>query len=219
MISKLREPVNALTHLGSAAVAMIATAVLFILVLFSAPYIPWVVSLLVYGLSLCLMFFASGIYHAISAGPRLTGVLRKLDHSAIYLLIAGTYTPFCVIAFSGFWQWGFLAIIWTLAVAGIITKLFIIRAPRWITAGVYVVMGWLSVFAIQEMLAVLPAASIFWLLIGGLIYTAGAVVYITKKMDFYPGLFGFHEVWHIFVILGAVSHFLAVVNLVLTVSG
>lgn len=218
MLPRLREPVNAFTHLGGAVAAVIATAGLFALVSFSDPQVPWVVSLLVYGLSLCLMFFASGIYHAVSAGPRVTAVLRKLDHSAIYLLIAGTYTPFCVIAFTGFWQWGFLVLIWTLAVVGIVVKLFIIRAPRWITAGVYVVMGWLSVFAIQEMLASLPAASILWLLIGGLTYTAGAVVYITKMMDFYPGLFGFHEVWHIFVILGAVSHFLAVVNLIASVS-
>jgi hemolysin III len=137
-----------------------------------------------------------------------------LDHSAIYVLIAGSYTPFCLIAFTGFWRWGLLAIIWSLALIGIATKMFILNAPRWLHAGVYVVMGWLCIMAIGEMLAVLPAFVITWIVIGGIIYTLGAVVYVTKILNFVPGKFGFHEVWHIFVLLGAAAHFVAVTGVV-----
>jgi hemolysin III len=145
-------------------------------------------------------------------------LLRKLDHSAIYLLIAGTYTPFCAIAFTGFWRWGLLAIIWSLAAVGILVKVFIINAPRWVSAGVYVLMGWLCIAAIGEMLVVLPVGALVWLVIGGVIYTLGALVYITKTMNFWPGKFGFHEVWHIFVMLGALAHFIAIIGYVAPMS-
>jgi hemolysin III len=156
------------------------------------------------------MFAASAAYHLALAGDRVLLMLRKLDHSAIYLLIAGTYTPICLLFFRGFWREGLLAIIWGMALTGIIVKMFIIRAPRWVSAGIYLVMGWLCVMGFREILATLPAGALGWLLAGGLFYTIGAVVYITKKMDLLPGLFGFHEVWHIFVILGALSHYLLV---------
>jgi hemolysin III len=153
------------------------------------------------------MFTASAVYHLVNAGPRLVLFLRKLDHSAIYLVIAGTYTPICLHYMTGFWQIGMLIIIWSLALAGIGVKLFVINAPRWVTAGVYLVMGWLSLAAVGEILASVPLGAIFWLVTGGLFFTVGAVIYVLKKPNFFPGLFGYHEVWHIFVILGALSHF------------
>ena len=137
-------------------------------------------------------------------------VLRKLDHTAIYALIAGTYTPICLHFFSGFWAWGMLVIIWGLALAGIVVKLFVIKAPRWLTAGIYLVMGWLSLMAIRQMLLFMPVGALVCLLLGGLFFTVGAVVYILKKPDFFPGIFGFHEIWHIFVILGCLSHFILI---------
>ena len=139
-------------------------------------------------------------------------IFRKLDHAAIYCLIAGTYTPFCVNAFSGFWNWGLLSIIWALALIGIITKLFYIRAPRWLNAGIYLVMGWLCISAIGQMLALLPVWVLSWLIVGGLLYTFGAIIYITKIFNFVPGTFGFHEIWHIFVLLAAAAHFVAVLG-------
>jgi len=207
MLAKLREPVNGLTHFFAAIAAAIG---LLILILLGWPNPSKLISLSVYGASLILLFSASAAYHTARVNPKTLEIFRKLDHSAIYLLIAGTYTPFCVIMFSGFWKWGLLSIIWTLAVIGIVVKIFIIRAPRWLTAGVYVMMGWLCTAAIGEMLRVLPAGALAWLVIGGIIYTLGAVVYITKKLDFVPGRFGFHEVWHIFVILGALAHYVAI---------
>lgn len=175
--------------------------------------VSWIVSTIIYISSLFLLFLASAVYHTIITTPKTLQIFRKIDHSAIYLLIAGTYTPFCVNAFSGFWKWGLLAVIWGLAAVGIGVKIFFIHAPRWVTAGVYVLMGWLSVFAAREMLSTLAPVTVAWLFAGGVIYTLGAVVYISRRMDFIPGRFGFHEVWHIFVLLAALAHFVAVATM------
>ena len=137
-------------------------------------------------------------------------MLRKLDHSAIYLLIAGTYTPICIHYFTGFWQWGVLAIIWSMAIAGVSVKLFAIRAPRWLTAVIYLAMGWLCLMGIRVMLATMPMSALIWLLLGGIFFSLGAIVYVTKRPNLYPGVFGFHELWHIFVILGCLCHFVVV---------
>ncbi len=207
MIQKLREPVNGLTHFGA---AIAAAAGLIVLLAVGHDDGRKLVSLLIYGLSLLLMFSASSIYHLVKAKPRTIQALRKLDHAAIYLLIAGSYTPFCLNLFTGFWKWGLLAIVWSLAIIGIVVKLFTINAPRWVSVAVYVGMSWLSLAAINEMLAVVPVSGLVWLFVGGLIFTLGAIVYATKTMNFVPGVFGFHEVWHIFVILGCLCHYVAI---------
>jgi hemolysin III len=212
MLKKLREPVNSLTHWAGALLAL-AGLIALLIVGWSTP--AKIVSLLVYGLSLIAMFSASATYHMVRAKDKVLLILRKIDHSAIYLLIAGTYTPFCVNAFDGFWKWGMLSIIWSLAAIGIIIKIFYIKAPRWLNAGIYVVMGWLCVGAAGQMLATLPVWVFAWLLAGGVIYTLGAVVYITKFFNFWPDVFGFHEVWHIFVMLAAAAHFVAVMGVAL----
>lgn len=210
MNSKLREPINGLTHLGGAIAAFVGQLALLI--------VSWggtmkLVSAVVYGLSLIALFSASATYHLARVKPATLQVLRKLDHSAIFLLIAGTYTPFCLIAFSGFFRWGLLAIIWTIALIGILVKLFYVGAPRWLNAGMYVVMGWLCLLAAPQMPTALSAEAITWLVVGGVTYTLGAMVYAMKLFNFAPGKFGFHEVWHIFVLLGALAHFVAVISL------
>ena len=212
MLKKLREPVNSLTHWAGAILALIGLIALLI-VGWSTP--AKIISLMIYGLSLIAMFSASATYHMVRAKDKVLLILRKLDHSAIYLLIAGTYTPFCVNAFDGFWKWGMLSIIWTLAIVGIVIKVFYIKAPRWLNAGIYVVMGWLCVGAAGQMLSTLPTWVFGWLLAGGVIYTLGAVVYSTKLFNFKPGVFGFHEVWHIFVMLAAAAHYVAVMGVAL----
>jgi len=207
MLNKLREPVNGLTHLFTA-IAAVGGLIALLIIGWGNP--GKAVSLTVYGVSVILLFAASATYHLVKARPKVIEILRKFDHSAIYLLIAGTYTPICFNMFTGFWKWGLLTIVWSLALIGIVVKILIIKAPRWLSAGVYLLMGWLCVIAIKEMLTVLPVGALIWLAVGGIIYTLGAVVYITKIFDFIPGKFGFHEVWHIFVILGALAHFIAV---------
>jgi len=210
MLNKLREPVNSLTHWAGAVFALIGLIALLI--------VGWgtpakVISLIIYGVSLIFLFSASATYHMVVVKDKALEIFRKIDHAAIYFLIAGTYTPFCVNAFTGFWKWGMLIIIWSLALIGIGVKVFIIRVPRWLNAGIYLAMGWMSVAASGPFLAALPAWVLTWLIIGGVIYTLGATVYITKIFNFVPGVFGFHEVWHIFVLLAAAAHFVAVLGI------
>lgn len=212
--SKLREPISGLTHLVGAIVAFFGQIALLIA--------GWsgtakIISAIVYGVSLITLFSASAAYHMARVRPKMQEVLRKFDHSAIFLLIAGTYTPFCVNAFSGFYRWGLLAIIWAIAAAGILVKVFYMRAPRWLNAGMYVLMGWLCLSAVGQMSA-LPFGALVWLIAGGVTYTLGAVVYAAKLFNFVPGKFGFHEVWHIFVLLGALAHFIAVMMLLAVVA-
>lgn len=209
MLKVFREPVNSLTHWAGALFALGGLIALLI--------IGWdtpakIISLAIYGVSLIAMFSASATYHMVRVKDRALEIFRKVDHAAIYLLIAGTYTPFCVNAFEGFWKWGMLTIIWSLALIGIIVKVFYIRAPRWLNAGIYLVMGWLALAAAGQMLAALPAWVLTWLIIGGVLYTLGAVVYITKIFNFKPGVFGFHEMWHIFVLFAAAAHYVAVMG-------
>lgn len=212
MLKKLREPVNSLTHWGGAILALIGLIALLI--------VGWdtpakVISFAIYGVSLIFMFSASATYHMVRVKDKALEVFRKVDHAAIFVLIAGTYTPFCVNAFEGFWKWGMLTIIWSLALIGIVVKIFYIGAPRWLNAGIYVLMGWISVAAAGQMLAALPTWVFAWLIAGGVIYTLGAVVYATKIFNFKPGVFGFHEVWHIFVLIAAAAHYVAVFGVAL----
>lgn len=202
---RLREPFNGLSHLAAASLAFPGA---FWLVYLSREDGLRMFSLAVYGASLVVMLSASAAYHLIDARPRVMRFLRTLDHTAIYLLIAGTYTPICLRFFTGFWQWGLLAIIWGLAAVGIGVKLVVLSAPRWITAGVYIVMGWLAIAGLRPMLVHIPVGALAWLLAGGLWFSVGAAVYITRKPDWLPGVFGFHGIWHVFVILGCLSHFM-----------
>ena len=212
MLKKLREPVNSLTHWVGAILAL-AGLIALLIVGWGTPI--KVVSLIIYGASLIFLFSASATYHMVRVKDKALEIFRKIDHSAIFCLIAGTYTPFCLNAFTGFWKWGMLTIIWSLAIIGIVIKIFIIRSPRWLNAVIYVAMGWLCVGASGQLLAVLPAWVLVWLIIGGVTYTLGAVVYSTKMFNFIPGVFGFHEVWHIFVLLAAAAHFVAVMGVAL----
>src|SRR5665648_597569 len=163
MLTKLREPFNGLSHLAGAITAFFGGIALLV--------VGWtgtirIISVMIYAISLISMFSASATYHLTQVKPRVQEVLRKLDHSAIFLLIAGTYTPFCMNAFTGFWRWGFLATIWGIAAIGIIVKIFYIRAPRWLNAGMYVLMGWISILAARQM-AGLPMGALVWLIVGG----------------------------------------------------
>jgi hemolysin III len=202
-----RDPISGLIHLVSAALALIG---LVFLVIAGRGNALRELSLVVYGLSLITLFTASTVYHLVRMPNASTSRLRKFDHSAIYVLIAGTYTPICLNYFTDFLRWGFLALIWGFALVGVVVKLFVIKAPRWVTAGIYLVMGWMALLVIKPMLEVIPTGGLLWMLAGGLLYTIGAVIYITKKLDLVPGVFGFHEVWHVFVTLAALCHFIMI---------
>lgn len=207
LLNKFREPVNGLTHFFAAMLGVVGWIVLLFL---SQGELSRVVSLSIYGFSVILLFSASASYHLANASVKTIQSLRKFDHSAIFILIAGSYTPFCVLMFNGFWQWGLLVIIWTIAIIGVVVKIFFLKAPRWLNTAIYLIMGWLVVIASQEMLRTLQPGAIVLLAAGGIIYSVGAVIYATKIFDFAPGKFGFHEIWHIFVILGAAAHYFAI---------
>lgn len=204
---QFRQPVSGLTHLAAAALAAAGLVVLLAV----GQTVWWMrVALAVYGAALVGMFAASSAYHLIVARPEVIGFLRKLDHTAIYFLIAGTYTPVCLHFFTGTWRWGLPLVVWCLAILGAGLKLVFIHAPRGLSAGIYLAMGWLSVVAIGEMVSTMPPGALAWLFAGGAFFTLGALIYIFKKPDFVPGVFGFHEVWHLFVILGCLSHYVLI---------
>ena len=201
-----KDPISGLTHLATAIGALIGAVVLVAKPAALADRL----ALLTYGLSLVLLFSASSVYHLVKTSPSRELGLRKLDHVAIYLLIAGTYTPVCVIVLSGAWRWGLLGGSWLLALAGILVKLVYIKAPRWLTVGLYLLMGWLGVAAFQPLLAALPVPAFAWLLAGGLLYSVGAIIYARRRPNFWPGVFGFHELWHLFVSAAAAAHYICV---------
>jgi hemolysin III len=125
----------------------------------------------------------------------------------IFILIAGTYTPICVLALEGGWRAVLLGLVWTLALCGILLKLLWMDAPRWLSVGLYLAMGWLAVFAASAIFRAIPAGGIAWIIAGGLVYSAGALIYGLKRPNLVPGTFGFHELWHLFVLAGSACHF------------
>ena len=173
---------------------------------------PWRISAsIVYGVSLISLFLASTVYHALH-GSRHRPLFKLLDHCAIYLLIAGTYTPFLLVAMRTTTGWWMFGAIWTLATAGILTKLWLRnRFPKAALAG-YLVMGWLVVIALPEVVDAVGPGGMTWLIAGGLSYTIGAVFYAAKRLTFG------HAIWHVFVLVGGICHFLAVIWHVLPVS-
>lgn len=168
------------------------------------------ISYLVYGISVILMFLSSGIYHTLNVQNKTEELFRLFDHILIYVLIAGSYTPMCVVALQGGWQWGILLGIWLFALAGILKKTFWMSAPRWFSTVIYLLMGWVSVIILPQVWKLLPHAFVYWIALGGLFYTVGAIIYGIRKPDPIPGAFGFHEIWHLFVLGGAFSHYWAI---------
>jgi hemolysin III len=169
-----------------------------------------IVASVVYGISLIALFLSSTLYHTFHTSPH-KHLLKLLDHCAIYLLIAGSYTPFLLVAMRNRTGWWLFAAIWVLAAAGIVTKLrFRHRHPRWSMAS-YLLMGWLVIIAGPQVFAATGAECVAWLVAGGLSYTVGAVFYMRKSMPFH------HAIWHGFVLLGALCHFIAVIGYVLPV--
>ena len=208
MLSKLKEPVSGFTHLAGALLSLAGTLALVVPAFRQGETVK-AVSFLIFGLSLILLYSASATYHLLRLDEKGNRVLRRIDHMMIYLLIAGTHTPICLVALPGAWGWGLLSVIGALAAAGIILTLFVLNKPRWVTVTIYITMGWLALAAFVPLVRALPLGGVVWIVLGGVFYTVGAVVYARKKPDPFPGVFGFHEVWHLFVMAGSLCHYLA----------
>lgn len=201
--SRQAELANALTHAFGVALALAGLAVLVTLAeIHHSP--RQLISYSIYGVTLVLLYAASTAYHGIRI-PRAKRLLRTLDHIAIYLLIAGTYTPFAVISLRGAWGWSLLAIIWALAAFGVIFKVFFTgRLPRTSTV-IYVAMGWLAIVAVRQLFTHLPVKGLVLVFVGGLLYTTGVVFFAFDHKQRFN-----HAIWHIFVLAGSVCHFFAV---------
>ena len=177
---------------------------------------PWrVVGFSIYGASLILLYSASTIYHWQALPPRGEDILKRLDHVAIFVLIAGTYTPVCLVTLRGGWGWSVFGVVWGLALLGLLLKLFFQHLPRWSSTALYVGMGWMAVVAVVPLVQSLPVSGLMWLVAGGVLYTLGAVIYAVKWPDPAPQVFGFHEVFHVFVLAGSITHFVFMMRYVL----
>ena len=203
----LDEILNAVTHGIGAVVALAAAAVLITLAaVFGDAYA--IIGSAIYGTSLLLLYVASTLYHAAHDGVAKQR-LKVFDHCMIYVLIAGTYTPFTLTSLRGPWGYSLLAVIWTLALCGILFKLRYAGRFKGLSTAIYIAMGWLVIVAIQPLVTVVPRAAVWWLLAGGLAYTLGVVFYLNRTWRFS------HAVWHAFVLAGSVCHFAAVLIQVL----
>ncbi|OFZ15107.1 MAG: hemolysin [Bdellovibrionales bacterium GWA2_49_15] len=209
LLTLVREPFSGLSHLSGAILSFMG---LFAL-MHSAQLkgtLQHQVSFAIFGCSLILMYLASGLYHSLPLSEKGIKFLRRIDHMAIFILIAGSYTPFCLVALRESNGPSYFIIAWSIALVGIITKLFWIESPRWITVAMYLGMGWISVPLAFPLSHVVDPWCLYWIAIGGFFFTSGAIIYATKRPNPYPGVFGFHEIWHLFVMAGTFSHFWAI---------
>lgn len=163
----------------------------------------------IYGAALCALFGVSATYHRWRRDPRWRPLLRRLDHSTIFVFIAASYTPIALLVLHGALRWVVLAVVWAGALAGITMSVAWIDAPRWLNAAVYLALGWVSIAAVPQMLDRMTAAPLTLIAAGGALYTLGAVVYGLKRPDPWPRVFGFHEIFHALVIAAACAHFVA----------
>lgn len=202
-----KEPVNAWTHFVSCIVAVFASCYL-LQASWGSGVKFW--SMLFYSIGFVGVFFASSVYHFFDFGERWNKWLQRLDHSAIFVMIAGSYVPMLVHFLDGGWRTNMLIAVTAVATLGILFKTLWIEAPAWLGTSIYLAMGWMVVVAAPVMFPMLPTDVLFWLAAGGVAYSVGAVVYARKWPDLWPGQFGHHELWHLFVMAGAAAHYVAV---------
>lgn len=201
------ELANSITHGVGLALSVVGLIVLVVLSV--ARGNAWhIAGCTIFGVTLVLLYSASTFYHAFKA-PRLKRTLKILDHTAIYLLIAGTYTPFTLVNLRGFWGWTLLALVWGLSVFGILWKFFHAERFQIISTLIYLAMGWLVLIAIKPVTLALPLSGILWLIAGGAFYTLGVPFFALKRLPYN------HAIWHLFVLAGSICHFLAVMFAVL----
>jgi hemolysin III len=203
----VKEPVDA--RISFAGFIAAVAGVVYIAVRYHGD-LPVLAAMLVYAVSLCILFGASSLYHGFPGSAARTSVLRKIDHAAIYVLIAGTYTPVLFAALDGAWRIATLASIWSVAFVGVMLTTWFVHAPRWLSAIVYIAMGWFAIVPAFKLVRTLPLVVTLLIAFGGLLYTFGAVVYATRTLDLLPRRFGFHEVFHLFVLAGAATQFVAI---------
>lgn len=210
-MKKIKDPVSGISHLVGAVLSVIG---LVFLIVYSAKYGEgaWdIVSFTIFGVGLILLYTFSALYHMLNIGEKGTRVFRKFDHMMIYVLIAASYTPICLGPIRGPWGFSILGVVWGLAIFGIILTAVWLQAPRWLTTSIYIAMGWLVIVMAYPLLTTFKELnalySLIWLLVGGIFYTIGGVIYGLKKAPFTTKHFGFHEIFHIFVLSGSICQY------------
>ena len=212
----VKDPGSAITHFIGMLMAIFAAIPLLI----KAAHEPgriYLVSIAVYTASLILLYAASTTYHTFNISKKVNTILKKIDHMMISVLIAGSYTPICLLVLGGRMGWILLAIVWGFAIAGILIKAFWVFCPKWVSSVLYIGMGWTCVLAFTQLLNSLSPAAFGWLLAGGIIYTVGGVIYALKLPIFNSKHknFGSHEIFHLFVMGGSLCHFVVMYAFVL----
>ncbi len=205
----LKDPGSSITHFIGMLMAMFSAVPLLIKASMNPDNIH-LISLGIFILSMILLYGASATYHALNLSERTNRILRKMDHIMIFVLIAGTYTPICLIVLGGRTGYTMLALVWGIALAGILVKAFWITCPKWFSSALYIAMGWVCVLSFTQLINSLSREGFFWLLAGGIIYTVGGIIYALKLPIFNARHknFGSHEIFHLFVMAGSICHFI-----------
>lgn len=207
-MDKIREPGSAITHFIGMLLAIVGAAPLLFKAAGAADHKNFI-SMMIFILSMILLYTASTTYHSVTLPAPATRVFRKIDHMMIFILIAGSYTPICLIVLGGKLGTMLLALVWGIAIVGIAIKAFWITCPKWFSSVLYIAMGWVCVLAFSQIIHALPLAAFVWLLTGGIIYTIGGVIYALKLplFNLKHKYFGSHEIFHLFVMGGSLCHF------------
>jgi hemolysin III len=207
---RFREPVNGFTHMFGIVLGILGLAWL---VAVTYHDLDKMLSMLIYGVSVILLYSASTTFHLVKGSAHMELWLRRLDHAAIYIMIAGTYTPLVYNVLNGFWRWGILSLVWLLALVGVVYKLLFLQDRyRNLSVALYLGMGWLGLVTLPQAVQRLDAAALLLVVAGGIIYSAGALIFMVQRPNFHRH-FGHHELWHVFVLGGSVCHFAAIMGL------
>lgn len=205
-----REPVNGLTHLIGAVLSLIAFIAMLAKSIITGASLIEYVSICLFGLGMILLYSASATYHSVIASENVIKVLKRVDHSMIFVLITGSYAPFCLIALHNSAGYTLFTAVLISSVIGIIFKIAWVTCPRWLSSTIYIAVGWFAVFAIYPLSKALAFPGVAMLIIGGLFYTIGGVIYALKKDKIKIGVFGSHEIFHVFIMLGTLCHFIGI---------
>ncbi|MGG3450334.1 PAQR family membrane homeostasis protein TrhA [Domibacillus aminovorans] len=206
----IREPINALTHLAGAILSVAALIAMVIKAAFTIESAAAITAVTIFGVSLILLYSASAAYHSVIARDTVIAFFRRLDHSMIFILIAGSYTPFCLISLNNTTGWTLFCIVSAIAVFGVIFKMVWFNCPRWLSTALYIVMGWMAIFIFSPLASNMESAGLLLLVVGGVLYTIGGIIYGLKPKWLQFKQMGFHEIFHIFILLGSLAHFLSV---------
>ena len=212
----IREPGSAITHFIGMLMAGLAAVPLMAKAGMTGSGIA-VGAMMIFAMSMMSLYGASTLYHSVNVKGKVLKVFKKIDHMMIFVLIAGSYTPVCLLILNHELGYPLLIAVWSIAIVGMFVKLFWVTCPKWFSSVIYIAMGWVCVFVFRELLESLPVAAFLWLLVGGLLYTAGGVIYAFKFSFFNAKhkYFGSHEIFHLFVMAGSICHFIFMYHYVL----